>query len=83
MFIETASNIKLFPGKKPAAFPLLSNGLYRKKNENAIVFTSEVQGENVILKNRNENDIPNPLVFDETSINFYDFPKTFAPVHLQ
>lgn len=83
LFTESASGIKLFPGKKPLAYPLLSNFLHRKKNENAVIFTSEVDAEEVIFKKTAENDLVNPLIIGTTEINFYDFPKTYAPVHVQ
>lgn len=83
LYVETLGNIKLFPGKKPEAFPLLSSAPFRKKNKNAIIFTSEVQAEKVILKKRLENVIPNPLVLGATSINYYYLPKAFSPVDLQ
>lgn len=83
LFTESASDIKLFPGKKPAAYPLLSNFIYRKKNENAVIFTSEVDAEEVIFKKTAENDLVNPLIIGTAEINFYDFPKSYAPVHVQ
>ena len=83
LFTESASDIKLFPGKKPAAFPLLSNALHRKKNENAVIFTSIVEGETVELKKTAEADLVNPLALGTTEINFYDFPKSYNPVHVQ
>ncbi|HRZ98007.1 MAG TPA: hypothetical protein P5084_10650, partial [Paludibacter sp.] len=83
LFTESASDIKLFPGKKPAAYPLLSNFIHRKKNENAVIFTSEVDAEEVIFKKTAENDLVNPLIIGAAEINFYDFPKTYAPVHVQ
>lgn len=83
LFTESASDIKLFPGKKPAAYPLLSNALHRKKNENAVIFTSEVDAEEVIFKKTAENDLVNPLIIGTAEINFYDFPKSYAPVHVQ
>lgn len=83
LFTESASGIKLFPGKKPAAYPLLSNFLHRKKNEDAIIFTSIVDGETVQLTKTAESALVNPLVLGTTEINFYDFPKSYAPVHVQ
>ena len=83
LYVENLNNIKLFPGKKPNAFPLLSSALFRKKNKNAIIFTSEAVGETVILKNTDEIDLGNPLVLGGTVIQFYDFPKVYSPVHLQ
>lgn len=83
LFTETASDIKLFPGKKPLAYPLLSNAIHRKKNEKAIIFTSVVDGENIEIGKTEEADLPNPLILDSAEINFYDLPKVFSPVHLQ
>lgn len=83
LFTESASDIKLFPGKKPAAYPLLSNFLHRKKNEDAVIFTSEVDAEEVIFKKTAESVLVNPLIIGTVEINFYDFPKTYAPVHVQ
>lgn len=83
LFTESASDIKLFPGKKPAAYPLLSNFIHRKKNEDAIIFTSIVEDETVELTKTAESALVNPLVLGTTQINFYDFPKTYAPVHVQ
>ena len=83
LFTESASDIKLFPGKKPAAYPLLSNFIHRKKNDDAIIFTSIVEGETVELTKTAESALVNPLVLGTTEINFYDFPKSYAPVHVQ
>lgn len=83
LFTESASDIKLFPGKKPAAYPLLSNFIHRKKNEDAIIFTSIVEGETVQLTKTAESALVNPLVLGTTEINFYDFPKSYTPVHVQ
>ena len=76
VFEQTVSNIKLFPGKKPTAYPLLSSAIYRKKNANAILFTSKVDGNHVDLKITDVSDLP-------SQVSFYDFPKTYAPVHVQ
>ena len=76
LFVESRSGIKLFPGKKPAAYPLLSSTIYRKINENSILFTSKVVADAV---NFNKSDIS----ILPPEVNFYGFPKTFAPVHLQ
>ncbi len=83
LFEQTVSGIKLFPGKKPEGYPFLTNTLFRKKNNNAIVFSSTVTGTTITLNKINEVDLPNPLILDATSIQFYDFPKVFQPVHLQ
>lgn len=83
LFTEHAHDIRLFPGKKPAAYPLLSSALFRKKNKNAVIFTSEVVDETVILKKTDEEDFVNPLIIGAAEINFYDLPKSFAPVHVQ
>lgn len=83
LFTESASGIKLFPGKKPVGYPLLSNFIHRKKNEGAIIFTSVVGGEIVQLTKTAESVLINPLVLGNTQINFYDFPKSYAPVHVQ
>lgn len=83
LFTESASGIKLFPGKKPVGYPLLSNFIHRKKNEGAIIFTSVVGGEIVQLTKTAESVLANPLVLGTTQINFYDFPKSYAPVHVQ
>lgn len=83
LFTESASGIKLFPGKKPLAYPLLSNFIHRKKNEGAIIFTSIVDGETVELTKTAESALVNPLILGTTQINFYDFPKSYAPVHVQ
>ncbi len=83
LFTESVSDIKLFPGKKPAAYPLLSNFLHRKKNEDALIFTSIVDGETVQFEQTAETDLQNPLIVNSTEIHFYDFPKTFAQVHVQ
>ena len=76
LFVETKSGIKLFPGKKPAAYPLLSTAIDRKKNENSILFTSKVVLDAVNLKKSDISILP-------SEISFYDFPKTFSPVHVQ
>lgn len=76
LFSGSANGIKLFPGKKPAAFPLLSSAVFRKKNGNGIIFSSTVSGEFVDLHKTDENTLP-------AGVAFYDFPKTYEPVHLQ
>lgn len=83
LFDQTVSGIKLFPGKKPKGYPFLTNTVFRKKNDKAIIFSSVVTGTAVTLNKIKEVDLPNPLVLGTASIQFYDFPKVFQPAHLQ
>lgn len=83
LFTQNYNDTKLFPGKKPIAYPFLSNSIFRKKNENSIIFTSEINGESVIMKKRNQNAVPNPLLLSTSKINFYDFPDAYNIAHLQ
>lgn len=83
LFDQTVSEIKLFPGKKPKGHPFLTNTVFRKKNDKAIVFSSTVTGTAITLNKIKEVDLPNPLILGTASINFYDYPKVFQPVHLQ
>lgn len=83
LFDQTVSGIKLFPGKKPAGYPFLTNTVFRKKNDKAIIFSSTVTGTAIILNKIKEVDLPNPLISGATYIQFYDFPKVYQPAHLQ
>lgn len=83
LFDQTVSGIKLFPGKKPAGYPFLTNTVFRKINGKSIVFSSTVTGSAITLNKLKEVDLPNPLLAGATAINFYDFPKVYQPAHLQ
>lgn len=83
LFEQTVSGIKLFPGRKPAGYPFLTNATFRKKNDQAIIFSSTVTGTAITLNKIKEVDLPNPLISGATYIQFYDFPKVYQPAHLQ
>lgn len=83
LFEQTVSGIKLFPGRKPAGYPFLTNATFRKKNDKAIIFSSTVTGTAITLNKIKEVDLPNPLISGATYIQFYDFPKVYQPAHLQ
>lgn len=83
LFEQTVSGIKLFPGRKPAGYPFLTNATFRKKNDQAIIFSSTVTGTAITLNKIKEVDLPNPLISGAAYIQFYDFPKVYQPAHLQ
>lgn len=74
---ETLTDIKLFPGSKPIAFPLLSNNLFRKKNKGSVFFNSKVMGEEIKVEKVEINDNINELNFGSTVVKYYDYPKYY------
>lgn len=83
LFEQTVAGIRLFPGKKPAGYPFLTNSIFRKKNDKAIILSSTVTGTSITLNKIEEVNLPNPLISGTTYIQFYDFPKVYQPIHLQ
>lgn len=83
LFEQTVAGIRLFPGKKPAGYPFLTNSIFRKKNDKAIILSSTVTGTSITLNKIEEVNLPNPLISVTTYIQFYDFPKVYQPIHLQ
>jgi hypothetical protein len=75
LLTETQSNIKLFPGVKPIGYPLLSNFLFRKRNNNAIFFNSRVQDEKIMVEKIVDTDDVNSLQYGEKQVIYYLYPK--------
>lgn len=83
IFEQSATGIKLFPGKKPAAYPFLTNYIFRKKNKDSIIFSSLVVADKIEMSKILEKNLSNPLIASIQEIRFWDYPKVFNPVHVQ
>ena len=80
---ENITGLKFFPGKKPKAFPLLSNFLHRKINPSSLYFNSVVSEDIITLEKDEARIEDSPLIFDDREITLYEFPKVFSPIHVQ
>ena len=83
IFEQSATGIKLFPGKKPAGYPFLTNYIFRKKNKDSIIFSSLVVADKIEMSKILEKNLSNPLIASIQEIRFWDYPKVFNPVHVQ
>lgn len=76
LMTESISGLKFLPGNKPKMFPVLSNYGHRKFNNGSQFFLTHITGESVYLEKTTvapKSDI----------ISYYEFPKSFRPVHAQ
>ena len=72
---ETQSDIKLFPGSKPEGYPLLSNFLFRKKNNKAIFFNSRIENDKIIVEKIIDTDDIEALQYGSKQVVYYPYPK--------
>lgn len=71
---ETLSNVKLFPGSKPAGYPLLSNSLFRKKNKGSVFYNSKIVGEEIIIETVESENV-DELTYGDKTVIYYEFPQ--------
>jgi hypothetical protein len=81
-YSETLSNIKLLPGKKPNAYPLLSNFLFRKRNRKSILLNSEVVNDTVLLRKTESADNIDSITYQGTEVKYYELPSQYNQIHL-
>lgn len=74
---ESLTDIKLFPGAKPLGYPLLSNFLFRKKNNRSVIFNSKIIGEEIRVDRIENSENIDELVYADKSVKYYNFPKYF------
>ncbi len=75
LLAETQSDIKLFPGSKPAGYPLLSDFLFRKKNDKAIFFNSRIENDKIIVEKIVDTDDVDSLQYGTKEVIYYPYPK--------
>ncbi|AZA93055.1 Uncharacterised protein [Chryseobacterium nakagawai] len=71
----TAPEIKLFPGRKKNAYPLLSNHFHRKKNPGTLFINSRIKDDRILVRKIDDTKNINELVFDSAIIKYYDYPQ--------
>ena len=75
LLTESQSDIKLFPGSKPVGYPLLSNFLFRKKNDKAIFFNSRIESDKILVEKIVDTDNVNSLQYGNKEVIYYQYPK--------
>lgn len=78
---EIISDIHLWPGKKPAGYPLLSSLLHRKKNKGSILFTSEIKN-NQIEVNKVSSENVAEITFGSEILKLYNLGEVWKPIHV-
>ncbi len=78
---ETTTGIVLYPGKKPAGYPLLSSVMHRKTNGGNILFTSEIKNNRIEVNKivAGATELPD---FGTQTLNLYEFGKVYDPMHV-
>lgn len=79
---ETLADIKLFPGSKPIAYPLLSNFLFRKKNKNSVFFNSKVVGEEIRVEKIDTIENIDELTYGTKTVRYFEFPKYYNVISM-
>ncbi len=81
-YSETLSNIKLLPGKKPLAYPLLSNFLFRKRNRKSIFLNAELVNDSVLFRKTESTSNIDSITYQGTEVKYYELPSQFNQIHL-
>ncbi len=81
LFSQELNPLRLFPGKKPAAYPLLSTVTMRKVNTSSILFVSTAEGD--LIKTEKRGVVSDIEDFGGTLVYFAELPASYGVVHLQ
>lgn len=82
LLTESITGIKLFPGKKPLGYPLLTNHLHRSRKRRNEIFVSQVSGDAIELQKLQNFSGPK-ISSAGKEIKLYDFPENFVNVLIQ
>lgn len=83
LYSVSIGQLRFFPGKRPAAYPLLSNYLFRKKNAGSVLFFSKVENQTVICQRIDDAAEIKNAQFDDKTVTLMEFPRVYKPVHIQ
>lgn len=78
---ENTTGIVLYPGKKPAGYPLLTSLMDRKINGGNILFTSEVKNNRIEVNKviAGATELPD---FGTQTLKLYEFGKVYDPMYV-
>jgi hypothetical protein len=79
---EVQSDNRLFPGSKPDGYPLLSDFLFRKKNDKAIFFNSRIEDDKIIVEKIDDTKDIVTLQYGSKEVIYYQYPKYNKILHL-
>lgn len=80
---EKVNGLKFFPGSKPKMFPIISNFGYRKKNKSSIMMIVYANSNKLFIENTDTTRSGDQIIIGNKTINLYQFPDNFRPIHIQ
>ncbi len=81
-YTESLLGVKCLPGKKPLSFPLLSDFIYRKRNQKSVFFNALLNKNTVYLRKIEDTNNIDSVSFGSTTVKYYEFPNQYSKIHL-